>query len=187
MCVKSFTCIGSLYVYNVSPPHTHTHTHTPTPPHTHTHRAECRVGLVGAGLLNKDKDRPATADKDSMTMSRFLNRILGLSVFLQNKLFAYFSDTLAAVIKKAKRIGKWDLGIMDFGASGESVDIVETLEFIGDPAFGTATTNLHKIKVERGMSFNEALDKLNSDNYPGEGFYVSKRVSVCHMNYIVNT
>ncbi len=109
-------------------------------------------------------------------MSRFLNRILGLSVSLQNKLFAYFSDTLAAVIKNAKRVGKWDLGIMDFGASGESVEIAETHEFLGDPAFCTATTQLHRVKVERGMAFSEALDRLNRDHCSGEGFYISKRV-----------
>lgn len=132
---------------------------------------------MGAGLLNKDPLGLVTADKDSMTMSRFLNRILGLSVVLQNKLFAYFSDTLAAVIKNAKRMGKYDVGIMDFGATGESVEIAETLEFLGDPAFGTATTQLHRVKVERGMAFSEALDRLDQDHSPGEGFYISKRVS----------
>ena len=133
---------------------------------------------MGVGLLNGDKHGPTTADKDSMAMSRFLNRILGLSVALQNKLFAYFSDTLAEIIRRAKLSGKWDLGIMDFGASGESVEIVETLEFVGDPAFGTATTQLHKVKVERGMSFSEAMSKLKNDQVPGEGFYLSKRVSI---------
>lgn len=101
--------------------------------------------MVGVGLLSKDHRGLITADKDSMTMSRFLNRILGLPVTLQNKLFSYFSDTLAATIQQAKRLGKWDMGILDFGASGELVEIVETLEFVGDPAFGTATTQLHKV------------------------------------------
>jgi len=64
----------------------------------------------------------------------------------------------------------------DFGASGEHVDIVEMEEFVGDPAFGTATTQLYTIHVERGMSFSEAVQKLHEDHHPGEGFYVSKRV-----------
>ena len=33
-----------------------------------------------------------------------------------------------------------------------------------------------QVEVERGMSFEEALEKLNKDTYPGEGFYTSKRV-----------
>ena len=130
------------------------------------------------GLLNGDKPGPISADKDSMAMSRFLNRILGLSVSLQNKLFAYFSDTLAEVIKRAKQSGKWDLGIMDFGASGEHVELAETMEFVGDSAFGTATTHLHRVRVERGLSFSDAVSKLNTGTVSGEGFYVSKRVSV---------
>ena len=36
--------------------------------------------------------------------------------------------------------------ITDFGAGGESVEVVESQEFIGDPAFGTATTYLHKVR-----------------------------------------
>lgn len=68
-------------------------------------------------------------DKDASTMSRFLNRILGLSVQLQNQLFAYFSDTLAAVVQRAKRTGHWDGGILDFGSSGEHVEIVGTEKY----------------------------------------------------------
>lgn len=44
-------------------------------------------------------------------MSRFLNRILGFPVCLQNTLFAYFSDTLEAIVQQAKKMGRWDGGI----------------------------------------------------------------------------
>lgn len=33
-------------------------------------------------------------------MSKFLNRILGMPVELQNRLFKYFTDTLAAVMEQ---------------------------------------------------------------------------------------
>lgn len=49
---------------------------------------------------------------DYTNISRFLNRILGLTVALQNALFSYFTETLAAVIKEAKRSGRWDEGIV---------------------------------------------------------------------------
>ena len=68
--------------------------------------------MVGVALLVKDDRGLLSVDKDATTMSRFLNRILGISVRLQNKLFAYFTDTLSAIIQHAKKIGRWDGGIL---------------------------------------------------------------------------
>jgi len=59
-------------------------------------------------------------------------------------------------------MGKWDNGILgmycaidlvllmvvcglDFGAAGECVELVDSKEYVGDPAFGTSTTQLHKV------------------------------------------
>lgn len=91
--------------------------------------SECRSSLVGVGLFKSSGLGNISIDKDASTMSRFLNRILGLPVQLQNQLFAYFSDTLAAVVQKAKRTGHWDGGILDFGSSGEHVEIVGTEKY----------------------------------------------------------
>ena len=57
-------------------------------------------GLVGVGLITQNEDMPGmlTLDKGYNDMSKFLNRILGLPVELQNYLFKYFSDTLNAII-----------------------------------------------------------------------------------------
>ena len=49
---------------------------------------------------------------DYNSISKFLNRILGMEVALQNALFKYFSTTLAAIILEAKRSGRWDMGIL---------------------------------------------------------------------------
>ena len=68
--------------------------------------------MIGVDLLAKDERGLYGLEKEATTMSRFLNRILGLPVGLQNQLFAYFMDTLAAVIKQAKRAGSWDGGIL---------------------------------------------------------------------------
>lgn len=38
--------------------------------------------------------------QDYNNMSKFLNRILGMPVDLQNRLFKYFTDTLAAVMEQ---------------------------------------------------------------------------------------
>ena len=125
--------------------HTHAHTHTHSHTHTHTHTG-CRTALVGAGLVSpQGNSNLLTVEKDALNMSRFLNRILGLPVNLQNQLFSYFTDTLAAVCQQAKKLGKWDGGIQDFGAQGEHVEVVSTKEYVGDPAFCTATTQLVKV------------------------------------------
>ena len=49
---------------------------------------------------------------DTKNMSKFLNRILGVTVKLQNQLFQYFTSTLAEVIAEAKRNGRYDEGIL---------------------------------------------------------------------------
>ena len=45
----------------------------------------------------------------------------------------------------AKKLGKWDGSIQDFGAQGEHMEVVSTKEYVGDPAFCTATTQLVKV------------------------------------------
>lgn len=47
-----------------------------------------------------------------VSMPKFLNRMLGMPVDLQNYLFEYFMETLDNCIEQAKRNGKYDLGIM---------------------------------------------------------------------------
>ena len=57
-------------------------------------------GLVGVGLITQNEDMPGmlTMDKGYNDMSKFLNRILGMPVNLQNLLFKYFTDTLNSII-----------------------------------------------------------------------------------------
>jgi len=70
--------------------------------------------LVGVGIITNSEASPGNLilDKDYNNMSKFLNRILGMPVELQNRLFKYFTDTLAAIILQAKRMGRFDLGIL---------------------------------------------------------------------------
>ena len=49
---------------------------------------------------------------DYNSISKFLNRMLGMEVVLQNTLFKYFSNSLASIILEAKRSGRWDMGIL---------------------------------------------------------------------------
>ena len=71
--------------------------------HIHTHTlslmtTECQTALIRVGLVSpQGASNNLTIEKDALNMSRFLNRILGLPVKLQNQLFSYFTDTLAVV------------------------------------------------------------------------------------------
>ncbi|KAK9886438.1 hypothetical protein WA026_016716 [Henosepilachna vigintioctopunctata] len=70
------------------------------------------AALVGVGLIVNSESMPGvlSLDKDYNNMSKFLNRILGMPVDLQNRLFRYFTDTLSAIVIQAKRSGRFDLG-----------------------------------------------------------------------------
>lgn len=76
--------------------------------------ADVADALVGVGLIINSDSMPGVLmlDKDYNNMSKFLNRILGMPVELQNRLFKYFTDTLQAIITQAKKSGRFDLGIL---------------------------------------------------------------------------
>ncbi|XP_057655620.1 protein strawberry notch-like isoform X10 [Diorhabda carinulata] len=136
------------------------------------------AALIGVGMIVNSENMPGvlSLDKDYNNMSKFLNRILGMPVDLQNRLFKYFTDTLAAIITSAKRSGRFDLGILDLGAGGEVVKRVRTVTFLRKHATGTAPTELHTVHVERGMSWPEALEKFADLVGEYEGFWLSHQV-----------
>ncbi|KMQ97410.1 protein strawberry notch [Lasius niger] len=134
--------------------------------------------LVGVGLICNSESTPGvlTLDKDYNNMSKFLNRILGMPVDLQNRLFKYFTDTLNAIITQAKKTGRFDMGILDLGTSGENVHRVRLYRFLRKHATGKAPTELHVVHVERGMSWSEATDKCSELTGTKEGFYLSHQI-----------
>ncbi|KAJ9587309.1 hypothetical protein L9F63_019165 [Diploptera punctata] len=115
-------------------------------------------------------------DKDYNNMSKFLNRILGMPVDLQNRLFKYFTDTLNAIITQAKKSGRFDMGILDLGTAGENVKRVKLFTFLRKHATGVATTELHIVHVERGMSWQEAMERWSELSGSKEGFYLSHQI-----------
>lgn len=133
--------------------------------------------LVGVGLIVNNEASPGvlSLDKDYNNMSKFLNRILGMPVDLQNRLFKYFTDTLTAVMEQAKRSGRFDLGILDLGSAGERVTRVRCLRFVRRHATGRAPVELHTVHSERGMDWAEALEKWSELNGAKEGFYISQQ------------
>ncbi|XP_017102431.2 protein strawberry notch isoform X1 [Drosophila bipectinata] len=134
--------------------------------------------LVGVGIIVNSESHPGvlSLDKDYNNISKFLNRILGCPVDLQNRLFKYFTDTMTAIILQAKRAGRFDLGIVDLGAAGENVNRVRLTRFLRKHATGVAPTELHTVRVERGMIWQEAIDKYADLFNDNEGFYLSHQL-----------
>ncbi|XP_069134859.1 protein strawberry notch homolog 1-like isoform X2 [Argopecten irradians] len=136
--------------------------------------ADVRKGLVGVGVVTVDERiNMPTLDKDYNNISKFLNRILGMEVALQNALFKHFSQTLMAIILEAKRNGRWDMGILDLGSGCESVKKLESRVFVGNTATNTARTELTTFSVERGMSWTGATEIWRKYTGSEDGFYVS--------------
>lgn len=48
---------------------------------------------------------------------------------------------------------------IDLGAAGENVTRVRLVRFVRKHATGVAPTELHTVRVERGMIWQEAIDK----------------------------
>lgn len=134
--------------------------------------------LVGVGLICNSDSAPGVLmlDKDYNNMSKFLNRILGMPVDLQNRLFKYFTDTLNAIVAQAKKSGRFDMGILDLGTAGENVRRVKLYTFLRRHATGLATTELHIVQVERGMSWDEATNRWSELTGSYEGFYLSHQI-----------
>jgi len=137
-----------------------------------------KESLVGIGFIQKDERNGVYSliDKDYTNISRFLNRILGLTVQLQNSLFQYFIDTLTAIIKEAKRSGRWDEGIVDLGSQGETVLQTESRTFVCPATCGKVTTHLVSVSVERGLSYKRALAMQAQCEDENEGFYFSNQL-----------
>ncbi|XP_031638010.1 protein strawberry notch-like [Contarinia nasturtii] len=132
--------------------------------------------LIGVGLMEDIEgltNKQRLKDGARSDIARFLNRILGLPVKLQNHLFKYFTDTMDKLIDDAKKAGKYDMGIMDMGNTN-NVKVLSTRTFNRKHATGIAPIELHTIEIDRGITFEEAEKKYAKSNDQNEGFYISK-------------
>lgn len=97
-----------------------------------------------------------------------------MPVDLQNRLFHYFTETLAAIVMAAKKSGRYDRGILDLGT--EEAKIYRT--HLNTFQTGTGKIELQSFDVERGMSWDEAKSKWSLlYECPHEGFYMTYDVS----------
>ncbi|XP_029469257.1 protein strawberry notch homolog 2 isoform X2 [Rhinatrema bivittatum] len=137
---------------------------------------DMKQGLVSVGIFCRDlKYGSITVEKDC-SISKFLNRILGLEVHKQNSLFQYFTDTFDYLTEKDKKEGKYDLGILDLAPGVDEIYEESQQVFLtpGHPQDGQVV--LYKISVDRGLKWEAAYEKSLQLTGPDDGFYISYKV-----------
>ncbi|VTJ68874.1 Hypothetical predicted protein [Marmota monax] len=110
------------------------------------------------------------------SITKFLNRILGLEVHKQNALFQYFSDTFDHLIEMDKKEGRYDMGILDLAPGIDEIYEESQQVFLapGHPQDGQVV--FYKISVDRGLKWEEAFAKSLELTGPYDGFYLSYKV-----------
>lgn len=152
--------------------------------------ADVRTSMVGVGLLNYNKQMKSyTMEKDTIPITRFLNRVLGMKVRVQNGLFEYFAETMDAYIRHAKRTGRYDQGIMDYNEESASMQVLEryVYELPGEQEDGDQIkrVELQTISVERGIDWEHALRIYGESNDDEEGFYESHRETTVNVGILL--
>nr|CAB3265878.1 protein strawberry notch homolog 1 [Phallusia mammillata] len=137
---------------------------------------DARQALLGVGLLNRESGHHLfQLDKDYNNIFKFMNRMLGMEVEHQNGIFAFFRDTLKAIIQEAKQAGQYDQGIVDLGAGSDNVERVRSRDF---QVTSSCHVSLHTVKIERGTTWTEAV-RIFDECATGDdsGFYVTLQKS----------
>ena len=131
--------------------------------------------LMPIGILTKSDQSTVKylglLDEKSHDPTRFLNRILGLPIALQDRVFKTFVDRFDFLVHEAKQDGTYDEGIVNLNRNCRAVAHVSTeLLFELPPPAGR--TELTTLKVDRGLEWL-AVEKLISraNQNPRDGFY----------------
>ncbi|KAL1537165.1 udp-glycosyltransferase [Salvia divinorum] len=150
------------------------------------------VGIIRDPATGNGKDAGKLSgrivDSDMNDVGRFLNRILGLSPGIQNRLFELFVGILDILIQRARIEGHLDSGIVDVKAN--------TIELQGEPKtvhidnMSGASTVLFTFTLDRGMTW-EAASLLLEEKQKGDsgssntGFYESRREWMGKRHYVL--
>ncbi|KAI3368917.1 hypothetical protein L3Q82_025888 [Scortum barcoo] len=140
---------------------------------------DMKLGMMDVGIFCKESRFGISTEKDC-SITKFLNRILGLEVHKQNYLFQYFTDNFDYLIEKDKKEGKYDMGILDLAPGNDEIyeEKQETFLTVGNPQDGQVV--LYKISVDRGMPWDEAYTRSQRLSGPDEGFYLSLKLRGNH-------
>ncbi|XP_070787967.1 protein strawberry notch homolog 2 [Pituophis catenifer annectens] len=138
--------------------------------------SEMKQSLLSVGISCKEMRYGFMTMEKDCSITKFLNRMLGLEVDKQNLLFQYFNDTFDYLIERDKKDGKYDMGILDL-APGIDEIYEESKEIFltpGHPQDGQVV--FYKISVDRGLKWEEAYEKSLHLTGPNDGFYLSHKV-----------
>ncbi|CAL8308513.1 unnamed protein product [Lota lota] len=140
---------------------------------------DMKIGMIDVGIFCREPRIGLNTEKDC-SITKFLNRILGLEVHKQNHLFQYFMDNFDYLIEKDKKEGKYDMGILDLAPGNDEIYEEKQENFLtaGNPQDGQVV--LYKISVDRGMPWSEACEKAQKLSRPEEGFYLSHKLRGNH-------
>uniref|UniRef100_A0A7S3B866 Uncharacterized protein n=1 Tax=Haptolina ericina TaxID=156174 RepID=A0A7S3B866_9EUKA len=122
--------------------------------------------------------------KDDVGVKMMLNRILGMEVGMQNKIFTHFTANLEHEVKMAKENHRYDEGVVDI--RGQTVRVEQGFpQTLGKDAKAFIELKHYKLGVDRGIDFGMAckmLDEKKAQNggalYPHEGFHRSSRAII---------
>ena len=110
----------------------------------------------------------AGISEDKLSVKHFLNRMLGMKVGVQNRVFGHFTTELDAKIKKAKEEHKFDDGVVDI--RGNAVKIEPGYpKRMGEDPMSKVELRVVKVGVDRGITFAHATHLLQEkiDNIRG--------------------
>ncbi|KAG9510530.1 Protein strawberry notch-like 1, partial [Fragariocoptes setiger] len=139
---------------------------------------DARHALVGAGLATM-KNNFLSLEKEASNTTRFMNRLLGMRVEVQNALFAYFMTSMERAISMAKRMGRYDPGIMDLNDDHGKVKCGQPEVYYLKCSDSTVKCELLHLYVERGLSWSEVRALYDISNKSGdEGFYIVNNSAV---------
>ncbi|XP_074834764.1 protein strawberry notch homolog 2 isoform X3 [Carettochelys insculpta] len=140
---------------------------------------EMKQGLISVGICCKEMKYGYVSVEKDCSITKFLNRILGLEVHKQNMLFQYFTDTFDHLIEKDKKEGKYDMGILDLAPGVDEIyeESKEVFLTPGHPQDGQVV--FYEISVDRGMKWEEAYEKSLKLTGSYDGFYLSHKTRGC--------
>jgi len=134
---------------------------------------DARDAFVGSGLA-RYTGHLFIPDPHSTQINHFLNRLLGMKVHVQNALFKLFTDYMDRVIARKKAAGQYDAGILELNSESGKTRCDSPEDFYLKTLTGPVKCTLRNVRVERGISWQEALKLLeDSDGDTRAGFYLS--------------
>ncbi|XP_004688987.1 PREDICTED: protein strawberry notch homolog 2 isoform X2 [Condylura cristata] len=137
---------------------------------------DMKQGLLSVGIGGRESRSGCLDVEKDCSITKFLNRILGLEVHKQNALFQYFSDTFDHLIDVDKKEGKYDMGILDLAPGIDEIyeESQQVFRTPGHPQDGQVI--FYKISVDRGMKWGEAYARSLELKGAYDGFYLSYKV-----------